>query len=188
MRQCEANLPIRSGRDARQILRAEPVAAAVRARHGASCRGFRRLEDQLCALTADFDARSAGYSPDRADDLVWAIGRSHQTSTARTAPAWSISIDDAARKSKGVFGIATVPVPLTTLVSAPALQERAGRPRHPSPPRRKILAPNRMQRHAEFAVKSSALVWRMTTLVLSSLGKGHWARRRRGALRSRKFR
>ena len=34
---------------------------------------FVKLEDQLCALTPDFDRRAAGYSPDRADALVWAI-------------------------------------------------------------------------------------------------------------------
>ena len=33
---------------------------------------FARLEDQLCALTPDYDRR-AGSSPDRADALVWAI-------------------------------------------------------------------------------------------------------------------
>ena len=31
-----------------------------------------KLEDQLCALTPDFDRR-AGSSPDRADALVWAL-------------------------------------------------------------------------------------------------------------------
>ena len=34
---------------------------------------FEKLEDQLCALTPDFDARAAGFSPDRADALVWAV-------------------------------------------------------------------------------------------------------------------
>ena len=33
---------------------------------------FSKLEDQLCALTPDFDRR-AGSSPDRADALVWAL-------------------------------------------------------------------------------------------------------------------
>ncbi len=33
---------------------------------------FAKLEDQLCALTPDFDRRY-GPSPDRADALVWAI-------------------------------------------------------------------------------------------------------------------
>ncbi len=34
---------------------------------------FAKLEDQLCALTPDFDRRAAGFSPDRADALVWAL-------------------------------------------------------------------------------------------------------------------
>jgi phage terminase large subunit-like protein len=34
---------------------------------------FMKLEDQLCALTPDFDRRAAGSSPDRADALVWAL-------------------------------------------------------------------------------------------------------------------
>ena len=34
---------------------------------------FEKLEDQLCALTPDFDSRAAGFSPDRADALVWAV-------------------------------------------------------------------------------------------------------------------
>ena len=32
-----------------------------------------KLEDQLCALTPDFDRRAMGFSPDRADALVWAL-------------------------------------------------------------------------------------------------------------------
>jgi phage terminase large subunit-like protein len=37
------------------------------------CGVFAKLEDQLCTLTSDFDARASGFSPDRADALVWAI-------------------------------------------------------------------------------------------------------------------
>jgi phage terminase large subunit-like protein len=74
LRQSDANLPVRSVTATRgKFLRAEPVAAAYE-RGGVHHVGvFDKLEDQLCALTADFDARSAGYSPDRADALVWAI-------------------------------------------------------------------------------------------------------------------
>jgi phage terminase large subunit-like protein len=74
LRQCEANLPIRAVTATRgKFLRAEPIAAAYERGIVHHVGGFARLEDQLCALTADFDARSAGYSPDRADALVWAI-------------------------------------------------------------------------------------------------------------------
>jgi phage terminase large subunit-like protein len=33
---------------------------------------FEELEDQLCCFTNDFDLATAGFSPDRADALVWA--------------------------------------------------------------------------------------------------------------------
>ncbi|WP_158812502.1 DNA-packaging protein [Methylocapsa sp. S129] len=74
LRQCEANLPVRSVTATRgKFLRAEPVAAAYERGMVHHVGIFEKLEDQLCALTADFDARSAGFSPDRADALVWAI-------------------------------------------------------------------------------------------------------------------
>jgi phage terminase large subunit-like protein len=56
-----------------KVIRAEPVAALYeqgRVKHRGS---FAALEDQMCTFTADFDARSAGYSPDRVDALVWAL-------------------------------------------------------------------------------------------------------------------
>ena len=56
-----------------KFLRAEPVAAAYERGVVFHVGVFAKLEDQLCALTPDFDARSAGFSPDRADALVWAI-------------------------------------------------------------------------------------------------------------------
>jgi phage terminase large subunit-like protein len=74
LRQCEANLPIRSVTATRgKFLRAEPIAAAYERGMVHHVGVFSKLEDQLCALTPDFDARSAGYSPDRADALVWAV-------------------------------------------------------------------------------------------------------------------
>jgi phage terminase large subunit-like protein len=74
LRQCEANLPVRAVTATRgKFLRAEPIAAAYERGIVHHVGAFARLEDQLCALTAEFDARSAGYSPDRADALVWAI-------------------------------------------------------------------------------------------------------------------
>jgi len=74
LRQCDANLPVRLVTATRgKFLRAEPVAAAYERGLVHHIGVFAKLEDQLCALTPDFDARSAGYSPDRADALVWAI-------------------------------------------------------------------------------------------------------------------
>jgi phage terminase large subunit-like protein len=74
LRQCDAGIPVRSVTATRgKYLRAEPVAAAYErglVRHAGV---FGKLEDQLCALTPDFDGRANGFSPDRADALVWAI-------------------------------------------------------------------------------------------------------------------
>ena len=74
LRQQDANLPVRTVTATRgKYLRAEPVAAAYE-RGVVFHRGvFGKLEDQLCTLAPDFDARAAGYSPDRADALVWAV-------------------------------------------------------------------------------------------------------------------
>ena len=74
LRQSDPNLPVRTVTATRgKFLRAEPVAAAYERGLVFHVGEFRRLEDQLCTLTPDFDSRAAGYSPDRADALVWAI-------------------------------------------------------------------------------------------------------------------
>jgi phage terminase large subunit-like protein len=74
LRQCDANLPVKLVTATRgKFLRAEPVAAAYERGLVHHIGVFAKLEDQLCALTPDFDARAAGYSPDRADALVWAV-------------------------------------------------------------------------------------------------------------------
>lgn len=56
-----------------KVVRAEPIAALYeqnRVRHVGS---LSTLEDQMCAFTSDFDKKTAGYSPDRLDALVWAL-------------------------------------------------------------------------------------------------------------------
>jgi phage terminase large subunit-like protein len=53
--------------------RAEPVAALYEQGRIHHVGSFPQLEDQLCAFTQDFDRHAAGYSPDRADALVWAL-------------------------------------------------------------------------------------------------------------------
>jgi phage terminase large subunit-like protein len=74
LRQNDPNLPVRTVTATRgKFLRAEPIAAAYERGAVFHVGAFAKLEDQLCALTADFDARVAGFSPDRADALVWAI-------------------------------------------------------------------------------------------------------------------
>ena len=74
LRQHDQNLPVRTVTATRgKFLRAEPVAACYERGAVFHLGLFAKLEDQLCSLTPDFDARAAGYSPDRADALVWAI-------------------------------------------------------------------------------------------------------------------
>lgn len=74
LRQHDANLPVRTVTATRgKFLRAEPIATAYERGIVFHKGVFARLEDQLCTLTADFDARASGYSPDRADALVWAV-------------------------------------------------------------------------------------------------------------------
>jgi phage terminase large subunit-like protein len=74
LRQSDPNLPVRKVTATRgKFLRAEPIAAAYERGIVFHLGDFAKLEDQLCTLTPDFDARVSGFSPDRADALVWAI-------------------------------------------------------------------------------------------------------------------
>lgn len=74
LRQIDANIPYRPVRAARgKYARAEPVAALYEQGRVRHCGLFAALEDQMCAMTPDFDRRAAGYSPDRVDALVWAV-------------------------------------------------------------------------------------------------------------------
>ena len=74
LRQSDPNLPVRTVTATRgKFLRAEPVAAAYEREIVFHLGAFAKLEDQMCGLTPDFDSRAAGFSPDRADALVWAI-------------------------------------------------------------------------------------------------------------------
>jgi phage terminase large subunit-like protein len=74
LRQSEPNLPVRAVHSTRgKFLRAEPIAAAYERGLVFHAGAFSKLEDQMCALTPDFDRRAAGFSPDRADALVWAL-------------------------------------------------------------------------------------------------------------------
>ena len=56
-----------------KVVRAEPVAALYEQRRVHHVGGFGQLEDQMTAFTTDFDRKTAGYSPDRVDALVWAF-------------------------------------------------------------------------------------------------------------------
>src|ERR1700751_1791540 len=60
-----------------KVTRAEPIAALYEQGRVHQLGVFPQLEDQMCAFTADahgnVSTRSAGYSPDRVDALVWAL-------------------------------------------------------------------------------------------------------------------
>jgi phage terminase large subunit-like protein len=74
LRQSDPNLPVRKVTATRgKFVRAEPIATAYERGVVFHLGDFPKLEDQLCTLTPDFDARASGFSPDRADALVWAI-------------------------------------------------------------------------------------------------------------------
>ena len=74
LRQSDPHLPVRSVVATRgKYLRAEPIAAAYERGIVHHVGEFSKLEDQMCLMTPDFDARAAGFSPDRADALVWGL-------------------------------------------------------------------------------------------------------------------
>ncbi|MCW2283362.1 phage terminase large subunit-like protein [Rhodoblastus acidophilus] len=74
LRQIDANIPYRAVRASRgKFARAEPVAALYEQGRVKHCGVFAKLEDQMCAMTPDFDRTRTGYSPDRVDALVWAV-------------------------------------------------------------------------------------------------------------------
>ena len=54
-------------------VRAGPVAARYEQGRVHHIGTFPELEDQMGAFTNDFNKKTAGYSPDRVDALVWAL-------------------------------------------------------------------------------------------------------------------
>ena len=58
-----------------KVVRAEQVAALYEQEPGRVFHigTFPTLEDQMCGFTTDFDRKTAGFSPDRVDALVWAM-------------------------------------------------------------------------------------------------------------------
>ena len=78
LRVIEPNAPFSAVRASRgKVTRAEPIAALYEQGRVHHLGVFPELEDQMCAFTADahgnLSTRSAGYSPDRVDALVWAL-------------------------------------------------------------------------------------------------------------------
>ena len=66
--------------------RAEPIAALYERGLVRHAYVMPKLEEQLCSMTSDFDSASAGWSPDRADALVWACTFLHPPVTAPGRP------------------------------------------------------------------------------------------------------
>jgi phage terminase large subunit-like protein len=56
-----------------KFIRAEPISALYEQGRVHHVGTFAQLEDQMCSFTPDFDRKTAGYSPDRMDALVWAL-------------------------------------------------------------------------------------------------------------------
>jgi phage terminase large subunit-like protein len=78
LRMIEPSAPFAAVRATRgKVTRAEPIAALYEQGRIRHLGVFPRLEDQMCAFTIEahgnLSARSAGYSPDRVDALVWAL-------------------------------------------------------------------------------------------------------------------
>jgi phage terminase large subunit-like protein len=70
-------LPVLSIREVRakhgKVARAEPVSALYEQGRVHHVGNFGQLEDQMCNFTIDFDPKTAGYSPDRLDAMVYAM-------------------------------------------------------------------------------------------------------------------
>jgi phage terminase large subunit-like protein len=76
LRMIDPNVPYTAVHASRgKIVRAEPVAALYEQQPGRVYHvgTFATLEDQMCGFTTDFDRKTAGFSPDRVDALVWAF-------------------------------------------------------------------------------------------------------------------
>lgn len=54
-----------------KVTRAEPVSALYEQDRIHHVGNFGKLEDQMCVFTSDFDPKTAKYSPDRLDAMVW---------------------------------------------------------------------------------------------------------------------
>jgi phage terminase large subunit-like protein len=73
IRMVDPNVSFKSVHASRgKVIRAEPASALYEQGRVHHVGAFPQLEDQMCAFTQDFD-RTAGYSPDRMDALVWAL-------------------------------------------------------------------------------------------------------------------
>ena len=70
-----------------KVTRAEPVAALYERGKVFHVDVHQELEDQMCAMTVNFDRKAQGYSPDRVDALVWALTDLFPAMTRKSAGA-----------------------------------------------------------------------------------------------------
>lgn len=74
IRQIDANIKVRLVYASRgKVTRAEPVSNLYEQGRVHHAGYFAALESQMVEFTTDWDRKTAGYSPDRVDALVWAI-------------------------------------------------------------------------------------------------------------------
>lgn len=74
LRSVDDSVPYRAVHASRgKAIRAEPISALYEQRRVHHVGTFATLEDQMCAMTIDFDRKKMGYSPDRVDALVWCL-------------------------------------------------------------------------------------------------------------------
>jgi phage terminase large subunit-like protein len=74
IRNLDGSVPVRLVYASRgKVTRAEPVSNLYEQGRVHHVGSFSQLETQMCDFTTDFDRKTAGYSPDRVDALVWAI-------------------------------------------------------------------------------------------------------------------
>ena len=69
----DPNLPVRKVHARKgKFTRAEPISAIYERGLAHHLGSLAELEDQMCQFTSDLDVKMLGYSPDRADAMVWA--------------------------------------------------------------------------------------------------------------------
>lgn len=93
IRDIDANIKVKlvwTGSRGGKVLRAEPVSNLYEQGRVHHVGYFKALEDQMCDFTTDFDRKTAGYSPDRLDALVWAITELMLGTPAAKPKIWSL--------------------------------------------------------------------------------------------------
>lgn len=86
-----ADVPYEAVRATRgKVTRAEPIQALYELGKVFHAPGMTELEDQMCSFTVDFDAKEAGWSPDRVDALVWGVTALFDKLKARRAPVEAV--------------------------------------------------------------------------------------------------